>query len=107
MSPVITAAGHTALVSAKAPSGPPPPHTGPAAADAFGGHENSNRLPFWPRSAAAVAVHVVPAGPDEVAVGVAEPLPGPTVAISFTLPLSTPCAVCSRTVTLPAWRSCA
>src|SRR5438067_8266423 len=61
MSPVITAAGHTALVSAK--YSVPPPHTCPAPAEAFGGQTNSNRLPFCPRSVAAVAVHVLPAGP--------------------------------------------
>src|SRR5438874_11165802 len=62
MSPVITAAGQTALVSLK--YSVPPPQTGPALEAAFGGHENSNRLPFWPRSATAVALHVLPAGPE-------------------------------------------
>src|SRR5437868_14035776 len=97
MSPVITAAGQTALVSLK--YSVPPPQTGPAPEAEFGGHENSNRLPFWPRSATAVALHVVPAGPEPAA-GLGdmalETPPGPVTSSSLTLPASTPVAVCRR-----------
>src|SRR5207248_805250 len=108
MSPVITAAGQTALASVK--YSVPPPQTGPAPADAFGGQTNSNRLPFCPRSPAAVAVQVLPAGPvlgaGLVAVAPGAPL-WPVTAPSFTLPLSTPAAVCSRAIALPCSSSCA
>ena len=46
-SPVVTAAGQTALVSVK--YSVPPLQAGPAFCDWSGGHSNSRRLPFWPR----------------------------------------------------------
>src|SRR5690349_15408297 len=99
MSPVITAAGQTAPVSAK--YSVPPPQTGPAPAEALGGQTNSKRLPFWPRSATAVAVQVLPAGPVPaegfVVVAPGAP-PCPVTASSLTLPASTPAAVCSLAV---------
>src|SRR5262249_57754861 len=91
MSPVIPAAGHTALTSVK--YSVPPPQTGPAPADAFGGQTNSNRLPFWPRSETAVATHVLPAEPELgagfVDVAPVDP-PRPGTARSWALPPTTP-----------------
>src|SRR5262245_60914037 len=105
-SPVITAAGHAALPSVKYSA--PPPQTGPAAADAFGGQTNSNRLPFWPRSATAVAAHVLPAGP-ELGAGLVDVAPVdplcPVTARSRTLPASTPLFACRRALALPCWSS--
>src|SRR3954454_12031643 len=110
MSPVITAAGQTALVSVK--YSPPPPQTGPAVADTFGGQTNSKRLPLWPRSETAVAVQLLPDGPEPAAGSVAvvpAELVCPVTARSSTFPVSTPLFVCSRAVVLPcsSSRACA